>query len=471
MRRIKYFFRGRLFPLALFAVLLVAGGIFLAVKLPRLLAPVAAAERIFSFVAACVLLASDELSEEKTAKLVLIAFLPYLGAAAVLFFAKRCPPLGAIPEGGDPFTRIARLTFRTTGLTPRTAASVTYFATGEEFEKPFLADLSRAKERIWLEYYIVARGAFFDGILRILEEKARAGADVRLIYDDFGCGLTLPARFPRELAKRGIRAAVFSPLKPRRGFSRRDHRKIAVLDGVAYTGGINLSDEYVGKRIRFGHWKDTAVRIEGDASAFSELFLRTWYALFPSEAKKEPTLSEKTYKTQYLTVSDGAEGGRLAPSVLSILFSAAQKEILLFTPYLALPSPLFFALTQAAARGVEVKVMIPKIPDKKSVYLITTAYAEALSAAGVDVRTYTDGFLHAKSAVIDGKYAFVSSYNLDFRSMYRQAECGALFSDAELAAALEKDFFGCYRQGSPLKRSKPAARAFRRLLTIFAPLV
>ncbi len=450
------------------AVTLAACGIFLAIRLPRLLAPVALAERVFSFVTACVLLASEGNPESKTAKLVLIAFLPYLGAAAVLFLMRRTPPV-PLPAGGDLFSRIASLNFRMTGILPAAARKVDYFETGEAMEQALLFDLAHAKRRIWLEYYIVARGAFFGEILRLLEERAAHGADVRLIYDDFGCALTLPANFPKELAARNIRAAVFSRMRLKKGVSRRDHRKIAVIDGIAYTGGINLADEYVGKRIRFGHWKDTAVRLEGDVSAFSELFLRTWYALRPSEGVFEEQKTD-SQGIPFLVLSDGGTGARLAPAAFSMLFSAAQKSILLFTPYLSLPLPLLDALTQAAARGVDVRVMIPAVPDKKSVYLLTDAYAEKLERAGIGVRTYTAGFLHAKNIVVDGRYAVVSSYNLDFRSMFEQAECGALFDDRELAEKLERDFADCWRQGSPRKKRSAAMRALLRLATVFAPL-
>ena len=295
---------------------------------------------------------------------------------------------------------------------------------------------------------------------------------MRVIFDDFGCGFSLPRRFAAELEARGIRAAVFRRVRFGRGFFERDHRKIAVIDGVAYTGGINLADEYIGKRIRFGHWKDTAVRMEGAGDAFCELFLRTWYALRPSERPKTapPPPRGETRGIPYLALSDTTAGTRLGAQLFPLLFDGAERSVHLFTPYLSLPAPLLSVLTCAARRGVDVRVMIPHIPDKKSAFFLTRAYARELGRRGVRVREYAAGFLHAKSAVIDGKIGFVGSYNLDFRSLFVQAECGALFEDGETASALERDFSSCWEQGLEVKKTNVFVRFLGRVCMIFAPL-
>ncbi len=465
LRRIRYFLRGRMFPLALSALLLLALAVFLAIRLPRILAPAALAERAFSFVAACLLVAKGE-GEGNLAKLFLIAFVPYLGAALSLVLSRQLPE-APLPEGDTLKERLASLVFRATGLPPAKYSRAEYFETGKEMGDALLYDLNRAKTRIWLEYYILASGEFLGEILKILEEKAKGGVDVRVIYDDFGCAMKLPARMPRELKKRGIRTAVFSPLRLKKNVVRRDHRKLAIVDGAAFLGGINLADEYVAKCIRFGNWKDTAVRIEGDMSAFCNLFLRTWYALNLSEEKIYEPMQPS--EEGLLLLSDSAQGARIAPDCLGMLFSAAQKSICIFTPYLSPPAPLFSALVQAARRGASVRVMIPALPDKKAVYLVTQGYAEELRRAGVEVRAFTDGFLHAKCVVADG-ISLVSSYNLDFGSMHRQAECGVLLFDREMAEKIGQDFETCWRQGRELKRFSRIKRAAFRLLALFAPL-
>ena len=473
MRRIRYFLRGRLFPCALLFLLLLAGGIALALLLPRLLAPIAALERAFSFVVALIVIAGNDLPERKISKLVLL-FLPWMGAILCLWFF-RCPcpvPLRDKPGDGQDtlLFRASALSARMTGLSLSHADRVEYFPVGREMYERLLEDLERAEERIWLEYYIVARGVFWGSVLEILDRKVKEGVDVRLIYDDFGCSFTLPDDYAAELERRGIRATVFRRVKVGRDFSRRDHRKLAILDDVCYTGGINLADEYIGEKLRFGHWKDSAIRMEGGISAFSELFLRTWYALRPSDGISAPPRSREG-DIPVVAVSDSSEErARLFPDLITLLAAHARERLWLFTPYLSLPRTVIDAFVAAARAGVDVRLMIPHIPDKKPVFFLSRAYARMLIAAGVEVREYTPGFLHAKSAVVDGKYALVSSYNLDFRSLYVQAECGALVRDDALAEALERDFTACWEQGAPVKRANLFLSFLGKVCTLFAPL-
>ncbi len=472
MRRLRCFLRGRLFPCALLLALAVFAGVVLAIRLPRLLAPAALLERALSFIAAGVLLALRDLPERKIAKLVLLCFLPWMGFILVLCFAETDPPARPFEkkgEGGTLFARVAALAKERSGAGPA-KGTLSYFPSGEEMRRALRADLEGAKRRIFLEYYIIAPGKFWGEILRLLEEKVKKGVDVRVIFDDFGCSLTLPRRYAKELSSRGIKTAVFSRLRPRRGLTRRDHRKLFLIDDVCYTGGINLADEYVGERIRFGHWKDSAVRAEGDMTGFERVFLKTWYALTRS---KEQLARAKNFEEgiPFCVLSDGTERGeRLFSRLLPILIASAKKSVFLFSPYLSLPHGMVELLGAAAASGVDVRLMIPHIPDKKIVFFLTRTYARELLRMGVKVREYTPGFLHAKSISIDGEYALVSSYNLDYRSLYVQAECGLFAEDPALAAALERDFLACYEEGSPVKRAGPFMRLLGRLMTLFAPL-
>ncbi|MBR7186473.1 MAG: hypothetical protein IKD43_03180 [Clostridia bacterium] len=512
MRRFHYFLRGRLFPCALLFLLIVAGIAALAIWLPRLLAPVAILERAFSLSVAIAVISADEPCETKIAKLTLL-FLPWMGAALCIFFrapARRSAPSVFFEEGkqeafhssGSPdfghgalIKRVAALSKRLSGLFFAHADSVQYFPVGHEMYARFRCDLKAAKHRIFLEYYIIAQGSFWGDILEILTEKAKAGVDVRVIYDDFGCSFTLPEDYCNELKRRNVKAAIYRPVKVGRGFGRRDHRKLAVIDGVAYTGGINLADEYVGKLLRFGHWKDSAIRLEGDVSAFSKLFLQTWYALNPFEKtslgdfhvslpkeqsaraseiaslRHEFLSSTQASTVPYVPVADWANAAqRTFPKLLPLVAAHARSRLWMFTPYLSLPREAEEALRSAALSGVDVRIMIPHVPDKKTVFFLTRAYARRLERAGVRIREYAPGFLHAKSFSVDGQYAFVSSYNLDFRSLFVQAECGAFFESKELAEMLERDFESAWRQGMPVKRVGKFQEFVSHACMLFAPL-
>lgn len=476
MRRFRYFVRGRLLPCALLTLLVLAAGLALAIRLPRLLAPVALLERALSFAAAVILLALRDIPERKIAKLVLLCFLPWIGFILVLCFTEAGPP--PLPheskgEGGTLFTRVSSLCGRACGYHAAKGA-ISYLESGEEMRRALRADLEHAKRRIFLEYYIIAQGKFWGEILSLLEKKAKEGADVRVIFDDFGCSLTLPRGYAKELSKRGIAARVFRRLKFGRGLTRRDHRKLFLIDDICYTGGINLADEYAGEIVRFGHWKDSAVRIEGDIADFEALFLRTWYGLVRSPQREDPApraANQHAGSSSFVVLSDGAEPKeRLGAALLPLLIASAEKTLFLSSPYLSLPQGMLEILGAAAASGVDVRLMIPHIPDKRAVFFLTRAYARELGRMGVKVREYTPGFMHAKSIAIDGKYALVSSYNLDFRSLYVQAECGVFAEDGALAKAVERDFIACFEGGGEVKKATPFVRFLGRLCMLFAPL-
>ncbi|MDE6058881.1 MAG: hypothetical protein K2G44_02455 [Clostridia bacterium] len=453
MRKLRYFFGGRLFPCALIFAASVGATVVLAVWLPRALAPVALAERLFSLIAALFIVCAKEPPEFKLSKIVLIVFLPWTGGILALVWLRRTP-------NANPPETINCL-----------AESIEYFPVGKEMYERLLTDITNAEKFIWLEYYIVAHGAFFHALSEVLERKAKEGVDVRLLYDDFGCSFTLPKRFEKEQAKRGIKAYAVRRIRfPSRAANRRNHRKIAVIDGeIAYTGGINLADEYIGEKIRFGHWKDTAVRVTGaPASAFAKLL-----ASDMPRALNLPEIKPQEGNIPCAVIADSAEDTqfRAGGAALCSLISAAEKSVWLFTPYLAPDTALLSALETAARAGKDVRIMIPHIPDKKFTFLITQSYAQEMTSAGVQIREYTAGFLHAKSVTCDGKRAFVSTYNLDFRSLYLQAECGLYAESEELANALERDFTASWEAGTPLKKASPLKRAVGAVLRLFAPLV
>lgn len=471
-RKIRRFLSGKLFPLALLLILAAGAFLFLAFRMSGALAPVAALERIFSVGVALFLVNSPLPSENRTARLLLLLLFPWLGAVCCLFLRSPSPSDSAFfsPRDGN---GLSRAVFSVCGGSCR-AASAEYLPSGKEMAERLLSDLSLADREIFLEYYILARGEFLDAVLSVLERKAREGVDVRVLYDDFGCALTLPRSFRKTLRARGVKVAVYHPLRPFpfSALNRRDHRKIAVIDGeIAYTGGINLADEYIGKLIRFGHWKDTAVRITGEpARRFKALFLSAWNHGKSTE-KCDPSCVSAPNGIPCAVISDGAGGTRTGEEALLQMLSRAEKRIVLCTPYLAPTEPVFNALKGAARAGMDVRLMIPHIPDKRSVFALTRSEARRLMRFGVNVREYKAGFLHAKCVAADGKYAAVGSYNLDARSLRIQAECGIFFESEEMAHSIERDFGELWETGVPVPAASLAERCAAFLLRPLAHLL
>lgn len=328
-----------------------------------------------------------------------------------------------------------------------------YFPLGDDMFPRLLEELKKAKHYIFMEYFIVERGVMWDSILDILEQKVKEGVEVRFMYDGT-CSLTLlPYHYPRELEKKGIRCKMFSPVKPALSSyqNNRDHRKITVIDGVtAFTGGINLADEYINEKVRFGHWKDTAIMMKGKAATgFLMMFLQLW-----NITEREPEDYEK-----YLA-HPGDEGydqpdadGYVMPygdspldhetvgqHIYLDVLNNAEQYVHIMTPYLILDSDLITALTYAAKRGIETIIIMPHIPDKIYAYLLARSYYKELLLAGVRIFEYTPGFVHAKVFSSDDEKAVVGSVNLDYRSLYLHFECAAYLFRNSAIAQVEQDF-------------------------------
>lgn len=476
MRKFKYFLRGRALPFAILFLLVSAAYLALSVWLPRALAPIALVERLFSFSAGVFVVCSHACGESKTAKLLLLVLFPWTGA--ILCFLQRgrteIPPAASAADAEHTLPeRIGQITRSLCGHGSCFCADAEYFPTGKDAYDKLLSDLNGAKKSIKLEYYIIARGVFWNSVLEILEQKAKAGVDVRLIYDDFGCCLTLPRDYSERLSARGIKTLIYRPLRfPTFASGARDHRKLTIIDDeIAYTGGINLADEYIGETVRFGHWKDTAVRVTGGlACECAALFCEHWNAIGGGSLLPAPPSSPQG-TTVCAAFADEAYGARAGAAVHAALAYGAERSLYLCTPYFAPDETLIAALKAAAYSGTDVRLMIPHIPDKKAVFALTRAYARKLSEAGVKVREYTAGFLHAKSVVADGKHCLVSSYNFDIRSMYLQAECGVYVCSAPLAEQMERDFLSAWETGTELTKATPSERITGGLMRLIAPLI
>ena len=324
---------------------------------------------------------------------------------------------------------------------------MTYFPTGEEYLEDLLARLEKAKKFIFLEYYIASKGQIWDRICKVLAERSADGVEVNLILDDFGSMMTMPPEEIQALRQKGIWVQMFNPVHHyvnRLYFNYRDHRKIAVIDGdVAYTGGANLADEYANLIVRFGYWKDCGLRLEGEGAwGFTRQFMYLWLRI--GGELREPW---DTYRP-----CGGVGGGDFCQPLVDgpdnnpvntvedtyqQLIGSANRYVWITTPYLAIDEPMIHTLSIAADSGVDVRLMLPGIPDHKFAYMVAQSYFGELLEHDVKIYTYTPGLLHAKSVVADGEVGFVGSVNMDYRSFQLHFECGALFSGSAVAAVQE----------------------------------
>ena len=365
-----------------------------------------------------------------------------------------------------------------------TQTETEYFPLGDLAYPAMLEELRKAEKYIFLEYFIIGTGRMWDGILEVLKEKAAEGLDVRVMYDDFGCITLLPAGYWQELERFGIKSCVFGPFVPVASarLNNRDHRKLMIIDGkVGFTGGINLADEYINEKERFGHWKDNAIVLRGEAVwSMTVMFLSLWDYVrgeqdsIPSFIPPEPAVQGKGFVQPYTDnpLDDEPVGG----SVYMNLISRACRYIHIMTPYLIIDYGMLQALTNAAKSGVEVVILTPHIPDKWYVHAVTRAYYEDLVKGGVKIYEYTPGFIHSKVFSVDGEYATVGTVNLDYRSLYLHFEDGVFLYRADCVEAVEQDF----RETIPVcqeitleqcRATSLPVRLLRSVLRLLAPLM
>lgn len=332
-------------------------------------------------------------------------------------------------------------TFEHIPLTSHT--KVEYYPNGESIMSDLLEDLKAAEKYIFLEFFIMEFGQMYDQIFQILKEKAGQGLDVRVIYDDFGCIARLPELFDRQLEEVGIKAIKFNPVKPviSMVYNTRDHRKFIVIDGKkAYTGGLNIADEYINVKERFGYWKDNMIRLQGPGAwTVANLFLELWNGFYPYKDKDisvfhpwqgsiEDWDQEFDFEEGYVqTFGDSPlDNEVVGENVYRQLLDMAQEEVYITTPYLVISYELQTALELAAKRGVDVRILTPGIPDKPTVFRMTRSFYRPLLEAGVKIYEYSPGFMHAKTFVVDGKVACLGTINLDYRSFYLHFETGTV---------------------------------------------
>ncbi|MBR6726605.1 MAG: cardiolipin synthase [Clostridia bacterium] len=414
-----------------------------------------------------------ECPEFKLPWLLMILTLPYFGMMLYLCLAiprysrrqrrrfrgnSKCQNSDLPPKRDEKITEttlgdhagICRYLSHFSGTAAHIGNRVRYFPDGEKFLADLLSELQSARRFIFMEYFIIAPGAMWDAIHGVLLEKVREGVEVRLLYDDVGNLGKTGSRFYKRLQKEGIQCYKFNPIRPVLSgiHNNRDHRKITVIDGrVAYTGGINIGDEYINRVQPLGHWKDTAIKIEG--SAVQEL-TRLFLELYDPSAKRSTALSDYLCKEPPTFSDEGAvqpfgDGPRpynaepVAENAFIQMINRADRSICITTPYLVIDHNLTTALCNAAARGVDVRIITPHKPDKRLIFWVTRSHYKPLLQAGVRIYEYTPGFIHAKTLLCDDEIAFVGTVNLDYRSLVHHFECGAILYKTPCLADIKAD--------------------------------
>ena len=369
-----------------------------------------------------------------------------------------------------------------------------YLDSGEAYYEKVLEELEKANRYIFMEFFILKEGVMLNSIISILEKKAACGVDVRIVYDDLGCFFTLPRNYHEKLKQKGIKVFVFNRFKPIVSSlqNNRDHRKIISIDGkVAFTGGLNLADEYINIVERFGHWKDSAIMIEGDGAwSLTLFFLQMWninlekrddYSLFyprKDNIIERPERSAEGFEHCGFVqpyADSPLSHENVGEHVYIQIINQARNYVYINTPYLIIDDNLLSALTLAAKSGVDVRIITPHRWDKWIVAITSRSYYRRLIQAGVKVYEYTSGFNHGKIFVSDDKIATVGTTNLDFRSLYLHFECGVLIYASETIAAVKEDFLKTLPVSQEITLKDCARNAFQQfipdVLRVFAPLM
>lgn len=372
---------------------------------------------------------------------------------------------------------------RTTGAPLWNRTSSEYFPLGEDMWQRMLEELAKAEKFIFMEYFILDEGKMWESIFRILEEKAAAGVEVRFMYDDMGSIFTLPPNYGEKLRAAGIQCTVFNPYQPHLNsmMNYRDHRKITVIDGnVGFCGGINIADEYINAYEKYGHWKDTGVMLKGDGVwNLTAMFLSLWN--FSRQADVDPV----SFRPTRFWESDGfvqpfgdspLDRVNVCEDVYMQIINRATRYVYMTTPYLILDNEMVTALQTAARSGIDVRILVPHLPDKWFVHQTTQSFYQQLLDTGVRIYEYTPGFVHAKMYVSDDEIAVVGTANMDYRSFYLHFECAVAFYHARLVADVREDILRTLEQSFEIPKDysrhvKLWKRIVRAFLRLFSPMM
>lgn len=499
------------------AVALIAQIVWLAVILNRFTALSQEINLIMlavSFLITLYILSKNENSAYKISWLVLILLLPVLGGLLYIFFGNKNPSrkmkaqiekvrqeksgnlrqqesvMDALREDSPRIAGRCRYLYDKTAAPVWQNTKTTYFPLGDDMFEDLLVELEKAEHFIFLEFFIIEDGIFWGSIKEILKRKAKEGLDVRLMYDDIGCLMLLPKEYVQEMEEAGISCIAFNPFKPilSLAMNNRDHRKILVIDGhTAYTGGINLADEYINMADRFGHWKDTGMKFVGDAAAnFTEMFLEMWNAFRKTDEDFGVFLgsAETTDSSSVALNGDGfvqpfgdtpLDDDPTAENLYIDILNQASDYVYIYTPYLIIGDTMRHALCMAAARGVDVKIITPGIPDKKLIFRMTRSNYKELLKAGVEIYEYKQGFVHAKSYVSDDTDGVIGTINMDYRSLYLHFECGAYLYKTPSILDMKQDFLDTLKKCRKIElvflKQGLIQEVLDAVLSVMAPLV
>ena len=374
---------------------------------------------------------------------------------------------------------------QTSGFPVYQNTRVVYYDSGEAFLQDLLSELRKAKKFIFLEYYIIQNGMMWDQVLEVLKQKVKEGVEVKLIYDDFGCYSRIPSHYDRTLNQMGIETYRFNKMRPALiiTMNNRDHRKLCIIDNqVGFTGGVNLADEYINVHCPYGYWRDSAMKLEGEAvTSLTVMFLGMFSYLRKDEVEIDYTRYihahrvEQTEDCWYQPFSDTpTDDIDMGLSVHLNLVNGARRFLYIDTPYLVLNSDMLDALCLSARNGTDVRIMTPGIPDKKTVFEITRSNYRKLIEAGVKIYEYTPGFNHRKNVVADNM-CLIGTVNTDYRSYFLQFENGVLMRDPALAETMRQAFEKGLEKAEEItlercRNVNGAVRLYRAILALMTPL-
>lgn len=361
-----------------------------------------------------------------------------------------------------------------------------YYNCGEDIYKDLIEDLKNAKEYIFLEFFIFSKGKLLNELLDILKQKVKEGLDIRIIYDDIGSVRNLNVRFNRKIEKMGIKCLKFHPFIPfvSASHNNRDHRKIIIIDGkVCYTGGINIADEYINLIHPFGYWKDNGLKIEGDAlNSMLVLFLTTWNANYKKKDEefdhffKEHTISNDVYVQPFGDCPAPIFHEYVSENAYLNIINSAKKYLYITTPYLIIDFTVLNQLRLAAKRGVDVRIIVPHIPDKKLVFWVTQSNYNELINAGVRIYEYTPGFIHSKYILSDDEISILGTVNFDYRSFVHHFECASLMTNIPNYNEMYRDYIETMEKSQEIKKEDvKKINIFKKLIVLivdfFSPLL
>lgn len=360
----------------------------------------------------------------------------------------------------------------------------TYLNTGTIYYEKLIEELKRAKKYIFLEYFIISKGKMWDSILEILKQKVNSGVEVRVIYDDMGCIMTLPSHYYKYLQSIGIKCCNFNPFIPvlSSRINNRDHRKIVIIDGlVGFTGGINIADEYINQKQKFGYWKDNGIMLKGNAVwSLTVMFLTTWNftkgTIENYENFKQKNNQNKVKGFVQCYADSPLDDEATGETVYLNMINSARKTIYITTPYLIIDNEMITALSIASKSGVDIRIIVPGIPDKKIVNEVTKGYYESLIENGIKIYEYEKGFIHAKTCIVDSIIATIGTINFDYRSLYLHFECGVYLYKTDSINDIIKDFDNILKESKEItlenvKKVSSVRKLCRAVLRIFSPMM